>query len=72
MQAVIDRFEAEYAILLFEAYNVQVDFPKKLLPEIATEGDVISLKIEINNQESESRRRNTDNLLEKLNRSNKI
>lgn len=72
MKAVIDRFEAEYAILLFEDYEVQVDFPKVLLPERVKEGDVVSLDIQINGQETEKRRSNAENLLEKLNRKNKI
>lgn len=72
MEAVIDRFEGEYAILLFEGQDVQVDFPKKLLPVDVKEGDVIALDIRINGEETQNRRDRVENLLEKLNRKNKI
>ncbi len=72
MQAVIDRFEGDYAILLFEEQDAQVDFPKKLLPKTAQEGDIVTFDIQVDSEETNTRRHRVGNLLEKLNRKNKI
>ena len=39
MRAVVDRFESDFAILLFEEKEIKVDFPRELLPEEVKEGD---------------------------------
>ena len=72
MRAVIDRFEGEYAVLLFEEQQVQVDFPKKLLPHGAVEGDIITCDLNLDHEETHTRKERVGNLLEQLNRKNKL
>ena len=45
MKAVIDRFEGEYAILIFGEDEQHLDFPRKLLPQKAKEGSWLQLDI---------------------------
>lgn len=72
MKAVIDRFEGEYAVLLIEQEEVQMDFPKKLLPEDIKEGDILRINIELDPDETSAQEKRVGNILEKLNRKNKI
>ena len=37
MKAVIDRFEGNYAVLLFGTKEIKVDFPRELLPAAVKE-----------------------------------
>ncbi|SHJ72015.1 Protein of unknown function [Anaerobranca californiensis DSM 14826] len=66
MKAIIDRFEGDYAVLLFKNEEIQVDFPKKLLPEEVTEGDVLTINIEIDRDERERRREAIKTLFDKI------
>ncbi|SES97544.1 DUF3006 domain-containing protein [Anaerobranca gottschalkii] len=70
MEAIIDRFEGEYAVLLFEKEEIQVDFPRKLLPVEAKEGDILTIGIQINKDETAKRREAIKNLLDKLKNKN--
>ncbi|QNO15772.1 DUF3006 domain-containing protein [Alkalicella caledoniensis] len=72
MKAVIDRFEGEYAVLLIEQEEVQIDFPKRMLPENVKEGDILRFNIELDPDETSAQEERVGNLLEKLNRKNKI
>lgn len=45
MQAVIDRFEENKAVLLIGEDEIPVVFPKKYLPEHVSEGDYIKVEI---------------------------
>ena len=62
MKVIIDRFEGEYAIVEIEVGNF-VNIPKILLPN-AKEGDVV--KIEIDKNETELKRKKIENLMEKV------
>jgi hypothetical protein len=42
MKAVIDRFEGDYAIVIFGNDEIKVDIPLRLLPEGIKEGDWIN------------------------------
>ena len=44
MQAIIDRFEGEYAVMEFE--DGYKNIPRQMLPPEAREGDVLVLKDE--------------------------
>ncbi|MBP2633553.1 MAG: hypothetical protein H6Q70_4181 [Firmicutes bacterium] len=45
MQAVIDRFEGNKAVLLVGEDEIPVVFPRKYLPEDIAEGDYIKFEI---------------------------
>ena len=67
---VIDRFEGEYAILESQEKNpLTFNFPRHLLPEGVKEGNVIRFNIDIDDKETERRRKKIkeqlDNLKEK-------
>lgn len=62
MKVIIDRFEGDYAVVEVEL-GVFVNIPKILLPN-ASEGDVI--KIEIDKEDTESRRQKIENLMGKV------
>lgn len=55
MKVIIDRFEGNYAIVELEDKST-VDMPKKLIPEGAKEGDVLSIEIDL---EETNRRKET-------------
>jgi len=45
MQAIIDRFEENKAVLLVGEAEIPVIFPRKYLPEKIGEGDYVQLEI---------------------------
>jgi len=61
LKIIIDRFEGAYAIVELDNGDF-FDMPKVLLPNMANEGDVIS--IEIDEDATERRRERIKNLLE--------
>ncbi|MCK8825965.1 DUF3006 domain-containing protein [Fuchsiella alkaliacetigena] len=67
MQAVIDRFEGNYAVILVgKDEDQQLDVPKKLLPNEAQEGDCLNLIFEIDKDSTEQRKKRVEKLLDKL------
>ena len=48
MKAVIDRFEGEYAVVLFGDEEIKVDIPKLLLPEDAKKKSWLIINFELN------------------------
>ena len=67
IKLIIDRFEGKYAILESqEKHPLIFDFPHYLLPEGAKEGDVISINIDIDNIETEIRRKKIKEQLDNL------
>lgn len=44
MKVILDRFEGDYAIVELPD-RTMIDMPKRLLPKEAKEGDVIEIKI---------------------------
>lgn len=63
MKVIIDRFEGNYAIVELENRST-VDMPKKLIPEGAKEGDVLS--IEIATDETNRRKERIKKLMDDL------
>ena len=66
MKAVVDRFEGEYAILLFGDDEIKVDFPKKLLPKGAREGSWLKVIFELDQEGTKKQEEKIARLIEKL------
>lgn len=63
MKVIIDRFEGNYAIVELEDKST-VDMPKKLIPEGAKEGDVLSIEIDL--EETNRRKERIKKLMDDL------
>ena len=66
MKAVIDRFEGDYAVVLFGDEEIIVDVPKKLLPEGSKEGSWLKMNFELDIEETKARKDRIQSKLEKL------
>lgn len=66
VKAVVDRFENEVAILLFEHLTHPVYLPKKLLPDGCQEGDILFFQIIRDKSASKQARRQISDLIKKL------
>ena len=60
-----DRYEGRFAVLLTDDGR-QVDFPKDLLPKGAKPGDMLSFSIEVDREATESLKKDTQALQDKL------
>ena len=60
---IVDRFESDFAVCEIEE-GVFADIPLKALPDGVHEGDVI--KISVDKDETESRKKNINNLMNRL------
>ena len=66
-RVVIDRIEGDLAVLvLYEDDRVRFNFPHRLLPEGAREGDHLLLTFAEDNASRESEKKRIGNLLEEL------
>ncbi|SDK22596.1 DUF3006 domain-containing protein [Natronincola ferrireducens] len=63
MKIIIDRFEGDYAVVELEDKSI-VDMPIALVPQNATEGDVIEIKVDM--EETESRKKRIEQLMKDL------
>ncbi|MEN1761701.1 DUF3006 domain-containing protein [Anoxynatronum sibiricum] len=63
MKVIIDRFEDNYAVVELEE-GVLINMPKVLLPNLAEEGDVIT--IEIDEEETKRRRNRIEEMMNSL------
>ncbi len=70
MRAVIDRFEENYAVILFGDSEIKVDIPRELLPEGAREGDILNVSFEIDPDSTRAQREKIEGLLKKLKEKN--
>ncbi|WP_207707098.1 DUF3006 domain-containing protein [Heliorestis acidaminivorans] len=70
IEASIDRFEGYYAVLLVGEKEDVIDWPKSLLPMGASEGDVITINIAIDREETQAGKKRVESLLEKLKKKN--
>ena len=68
MKAVIDRFEGDYAIVLFGEDEIKVDMPKILLPEGAKEGSWLNINFELDVEGEMKQRERIESKLERLKR----
>ncbi|MDF2929295.1 DUF3006 domain-containing protein [Anaerospora sp.] len=71
IKAVIDRFEGNKAILLFDDTEDQVVWPKNKLPDPVAEGDILTMQIEIDVEATAIARKEADALLQRVLRQNK-
>ena len=62
MEAVVDRFEGDYAVLLFE--DTPVMFPKRFLPKGTKEGSWLKLSLDL--RKTAEQKEKISNLLKKL------
>jgi len=60
-----DRYEGKIAVLLTDDGR-QIDFPKELLPKGGKPGDMLSFSIEVDREATESLKRGTQALQDKL------
>ena len=67
MKAVIDRFEEEYAVMLFGDEEIKVEVPRKLLPE----GSWLKVSFELDPEETMACKEKINSLLEKLKNKNR-
>ena len=65
IQAVIDRFEGKKAVLVFESEET-VNWPKAMLPSEAAVGQVISIQLNIDYDETEKLQQEIDELFNKV------
>lgn len=72
MKAVIDRFEGDYAIMLFGDEEIRADIPRQLLPESAKEGSWINVSFELNVEGRKKQEEKIQELLEKLKKKGKV
>jgi len=67
IQLIIDRFEGKYAILESKNQNPLIfNFPRSLLPKGAKEGTVLRFNIDLDEKETETRRKNIQEQLDNL------
>lgn len=62
----LDRFEGEYAVLLYGDEDRAVNWPQQLLPEGTAEGDILSMKIAKDEQATAEALAATEKLLKEL------
>ncbi len=66
MKAVIDRFEGDYAVVLFGDEEIKVGIPKKLLPDDAREGSWLKVSFELDQEGTQKQKEKIQDLLDKL------
>ncbi len=66
MKGVIDRYEGEYAVVLFGEDEIKVDVPKLLLPEGAKEGSWLNINLELDIEGEMKQRERIEKKLERL------
>lgn len=64
MKGIIDRVEGKYAVIYID--DEYIDFPKKLLPEGATEGTHLKITMEIDHESTKISKKTIEGLLNKL------
>ncbi len=64
--AVIDRFEGTKAVLLVGEEEIMVNWPRKLLPETAKEGDHLQLVLAVDEQATAAAKAEAQALLKSL------
>ncbi len=70
MKAVIDRFEGDYAVVLFGDEEIRVDIPIKLLPEKTMEGSLLTVNFELDQSGEQTQREKIQRLINKLKNKN--
>ena len=70
MTATVDRFEGEIAVLIVEPEQTVVNVPRTDLPEGISQGDVVRLEGMVDREETERRRLEVQEKIERLKRRN--
>ncbi|MGI6615223.1 MAG: DUF3006 domain-containing protein [Dethiobacteria bacterium] len=71
VKAVLDRFEGDYAVLLFGDEKIRVDLPRVLLPPEAGEGSWFKVSLELDPEAERKQRDKIEDLLNKLKEKNR-
>ena len=66
IQAVIDRFEGNKAVLLVGDDEVQVVWPKHILPSEVKEGDILSIGLQVDSQATVDAKAEAEGLLKQI------
>ncbi len=66
VKAVLDRFEADKAVLLVGEDESSVAWPRRLLPDGAKEGDVLWLALSVDEAATRAARAEAEGLLREL------
>ena len=66
IQAVIDRFEGNKAVLLVGDDEVQVVWPKHILPSEAKEGDILHIDLHIDGEATATAKAEAEYLLKQI------
>ncbi|NLP37562.1 MAG: DUF3006 domain-containing protein [Firmicutes bacterium] len=70
MKAVIDRFEEDYAVVLFGDEEIKINIPQKLLPPGAQEGSWLQVSFTLDPEGTQKQKEKITNLLNKLKNKN--
>ncbi|HPQ11611.1 MAG TPA: DUF3006 domain-containing protein [Bacillota bacterium] len=71
MKAVIDRFEGDFAVVLFGDEEIKLNIPRKLLPKGSREGSWLKVTFELDPEGEKKQREKIEDLLKKLKDKNK-
>jgi predicted RNA-binding protein (virulence factor B family) len=66
IHAVIDRFEGKKAVLLVGDDEIQVVWPKQVLPGEVQEGDILHIHMEIDKEATVAAKAEAESLLKQL------
>jgi len=66
IKAVIDRFEGNKAVLLVGNDEVQVLWPRLILPALVQEGDILHLDLAIDREATAKAKADADSLLQEI------
>jgi len=66
IQAVIDRFEGSKAIVFLGEEEVQVVWPRHILPKEVKEGDILQVTLQIDHGATAAAKAEAENLLEQV------
>lgn len=66
IQAVIDRFEGNKAILLVGDEEAQVVWPRHILPSEVEEGDILRIDLQVDSEATAAAKAEAESLLQQI------
>ncbi len=66
MKVVVDRFEGDYAVVIFEEGKININVPRFVLPEGTEEGTWLKVSFKLAESETERRRKKIQDLFDRL------
>ena len=66
LQAVIDRFEGNKAVLLVGDDEAQLVWPRHILPSEVKEGDILRIDLQVDSQATANAKIGAENLLKQI------